>query len=246
MYLLRLDDASENMMLDNWMRMKKLLDKYDVKPIFGIIPDNKDPELLKYDKVTDFWKMMNQWQNEGWIPAMHGCNHVFETIEGGINPVNRKSEFAGVPLERQREKLRKGYKIITDYGIITDVFFAPAHTFDENTLKAIYLETDIKIISDTVANDIYYNEPFYYIPQQSGRVRKLPFKTVTFCYHPNTMMDKDFIELNSFMKKHKNQFNNIDFTHLSKRRKGIFDKMMETIYFNRHIVKCVVEKGKHK
>ena len=48
-YLIRLDDASEYMDLDKWSRMEELLDKYNIKPIFGIIPDNQDPKLVYFE-----------------------------------------------------------------------------------------------------------------------------------------------------------------------------------------------------
>lgn len=230
-YLLRLDDASDFMNLYNWIRMKELLDRYGVKPVYGIIPDNHNSELLKYERVYDFWNIMAGWNSEGWIPAMHGCTHVFETANGGINPVNKKSEFAGLPLEYQKKKIREGYKILSEHDLMPNIFFAPAHTFDRNTLKALYAETPIRVISDTIANDVYYNEPFYYIPQQSGRVRRLPFKTVTFCYHPNIMSDDDFRYLETFLKIYKERFMQLDLKRLKKRRPDRIDIAMSNMYF---------------
>ncbi len=83
MYLLRLDDASEYRDTQKWDRMEELLNKYKIKPIFGIIPDCKDPSLLKYSKDEMFWDRVKQWINAGWIPAMHGYQHVFKTNRGG-------------------------------------------------------------------------------------------------------------------------------------------------------------------
>jgi len=43
--LIRIDDVAENM---NWDLMKKselLFDKYQIKPVLGVIPKNKDNEL---------------------------------------------------------------------------------------------------------------------------------------------------------------------------------------------------------
>lgn len=242
MYIIRLDDASEHMKLGNWLKMKELLDKYEIKPIFGIIPMNMDPELIKYESIDDFWYLVKQWCEEGWIPALHGYNHVFETIDSGINPVNKKSEFAGVSLAKQREKIKKGYAVLREHNIRPDIFFAPAHTYDQNTLYALQSETDIRIISDTIARDIYYVEPFYFIPQQSGRVRELPFKTVTFCYHPNTMTEKDFENLDIFIKKNRKKFIKIDLKSLRKRHKGIFDRIIEIVYFSRHTARCMMRK----
>lgn len=218
MYIMRLDDASQHMDLNKWLKMEILLDKYNIKPIYGIIPVNKDPELLKYEKVEDFWELMNRWKEKKWVPAMHGYTHVFETSEGGINPVNNRSEYAGVSLLRQREKIRKGYSVLKDNGIIPKIFFAPAHTFDANTLEALKKESNIRIISDTIANDIYFHNDFFFIPQQSGRCRKLPFKVTTFCYHPNIMSEVDFINLEIFLKKYCNLFKSVDDLQMKKRK----------------------------
>ena len=56
-FLISLDDIAENM---NWELMEEatiLFDKFKVKPVIGIIPNNKDPELLSYPKQkTNFWE----------------------------------------------------------------------------------------------------------------------------------------------------------------------------------------------
>lgn len=233
MYILRLDDAAENMNLPNWQRMELLLDRYKIKPIYGIIPNNMDEDLLKYDKIDNFWSEMNRWKDKGWIPALHGYTHVFETNEGGINPVNNRSEFAGVPLEIQRDKIQNGIRILSENGIKPKIFFAPAHTFDMNTLEALKLESDIRIISDTVANDIYYENGFYFIPQQSGRCRKLPFKVTTFCYHPNIMSNEDFQNLIKFLSIYGNLFKYKEEYILKDRRKSFGDKLLQKLYFAR-------------
>lgn len=234
MYVIRLDDASDYNNLSNWNRMEKILNSYSIKPIVGVIPNNQDPSMVKaYKKNNDFWKKVKQWQNSGWIIAMHGYNHVYITDDGGINPIQKRSEFAGVSLKKQEDKIKNGIEIFKSKGIIPDAFFAPSHTFDENTLLALKKNSDIRIISDTIANDIYFENDFYFLPQQSGRVRKLPFKFVTFCYHPNTMRDNDFDELENFIKENRNKFNSLDIKNLTKRNKNILDKFLSLLYFAR-------------
>lgn len=233
MYLLRLDDASEFMSFDKWSRMENLLDKYGIKPIYGIIPENNDPELLGYGKIEGFWQLMSKWKDKGWTPALHGFTHVFETNEGGINPVNFRSEYAGLTLERQKYKIREGYKILKQHNLEPLIFFAPAHTFDDNTLKALKEETSIRIISDTIASDIYFQDDFYFIPQQSGHCRKLPFKTVTFCYHPNIMTDNDFQALEIFLQRYAKLFGDMNVIKLKKRNQGVVDVLLKKIYFAR-------------
>lgn len=233
-YIIRLDDASEYMDVEKWNRVECLLKKYDIKPIVGIIPDNQDPELVsKYKKSNFFWDKVKEWQNARWTIALHGCTHEFCTECGGINPVNLRSEFAGVTLDKQKEKIRRGYMILKSHDIVPEIFFAPAHTFDENTLKAIEEETDIRVISDTIANDVYYSKPFYFIPQQSGRVRNLPFKITTFCYHPNNLDENEFSELDYFLRKNRNRFIHYSKSCLKRRNISYIDKIYSWLYFIR-------------
>ena len=233
-YIMRLDDASDYMDVEKWEMMKNLLDKYHVKPVFGIIPHNQDESLVDcYEKDESFWEKMNQWVEEGWTPALHGYDHRYISEDGGINPVNYRSEFAGLSYELQCEKLEKGYEILKSHGIVPEIFFAPSHTFDENTLKALKAKTGIRTISDTIAFDTYFDQGFYFIPQQSGTVRKLPFKLVTFCYHPNVMKEQDFVVLEQFLNRYHEKFIGYGPDLLKKRSFGVFDKALRTLYFAR-------------
>ena len=231
-YLLRLDDASEYMDIKRWESMEKLLNQYHILPLFGIIPNNKDDNLTnRYSLDPAFWDKMQRWVKNGWIPALHGYDHKYLTQSGGINPVNLRSEFAGLSFEQQCEKIEKGYEILQQHNISPKIFFAPSHTFDENTLCAIKQKTPIRIISDTVANDIYYKKDFFYIPQQTGKVRNLPFKFVTFCYHPNEMTEKDFEELEEFLKMNQQKFVDLNLLQMKKRKVNLFDYFLKKLYF---------------
>lgn len=230
-YILRLDDASPRRNISNWIRMEKILNIYNIKPLVGVIPQNQDPSFSIYPFDSDFWSVVHGWINNGWTIAMHGYNHVFSTDDGGINPINYRSEFAGLSLPEQEAKIEEGIRIMHEHNIFPKVFFAPAHTFDENTLLALKNKSDIIIISDTIANSTYYKAGFYFVPQQSGRVRKLPLKTVTFCYHPNNMTENDFIELEKFIEKNKRLFISFCELELKRRKKNMFDRLLEYIYF---------------
>lgn len=232
-YILRLDDACEKMDIEKWDRMEQLLDKYGVKPLVGVIPHCEDPMMDDYPIDSNFWSKVNNWISKDWSIAMHGYNHVYSTDCGGINPINKRSEFAGEPLEVQKEKIRKGISIMREHGINPKTFFAPSHTFDRNTLLALKAESDINIISDTIANDVYYQDDFQFVPQQSGRVRKLPFKVVTFCYHPNTMKTADFVYLEQFLEKNAILFTKFELILNGKRKLSMFDKVLKKIYFLR-------------
>lgn len=231
-FIIRLDDACERRDREKWDRMENLLDSYGIKSLVGVIPDCQDPMMSDYEYDGSFWERVHKWVSKGWTIALHGYNHVYTTNDGGINPVNARSEFAGETIDVQREKIKSGLAIMQSHGITPEVFFAPSHTFDENTIKALKEESEIRIISDTIAADIYSEYGMTFVPQQSGRVRKLPFRTVTFCYHPNTMDDNMFYELELFIQKNKNKFISFPLCKTT-RKKNIFDLMLEKIYFSR-------------
>lgn len=236
-FIIRLDDASEKMDYVKWMRMESILDKYGVIPLVGIIPDCLDPDMEKYPLINNFWdEILPRWNDKKWTFALHGLHHIKETDKGGINPVNKKSEFAGLPLDKQKEKILSGLKILNEHNIFLKVFFAPFHTFDKNTLVAIKECSDIRIISDTIANKPYYRSGFTFVPQQAGHVRKLNIDVVTFCYHPNIMEDKDFILLEHFLMA--NTANCIRFPLSGCRnKKSLYDSLLSLIYFFRLRIK---------
>lgn len=231
MYLIRLDDASDHMHIENWARMERLLDENNIKPLVGVIPENRDPMLLQFPEDPLFWEKAKHWQEKGWRIALHGYEHVYSTDCGGINPVHCKSEFAGHTLEEQRRKIGDGFRILRDKGLKPDVFFAPSHTFDENTLEALWLETDIRMISDTVANDTYCRNGFTFIPQQAGKVRELPFRLTTICLHPNFTTEPEFAEMEAFFKAHAGEFLDPNAIAPTTRKRSLLDLAYEMAYF---------------
>lgn len=231
---MRLDDACEHWNKENWHRMYDLLTKYHIKPIIAIIPRVEDPKLLKYPFDSEFFVTVNRWINEGWIPALHGYNHILHSSKGGLNPVNNRSEFVGLSIEEQVFKIQNGLMILNERSIVPKVFVAPAHTFDNNTLLALKQESDIRVISDTIADDVYWDGEFYYIPQQSGRVRLIKSTIVTFCYHPNIVREDQFEALESFLMEHSKEFVGFEDVQLKNREKSIYDRLLSFIYFARH------------
>lgn len=229
-YIIRLDDAAEKMDLIKWQRIEELLDKFDIKPIVGVIPNCKDSEMDKFQYDDNFWCKVKRWENKGWLIAMHGYEHLYVSNSKGINPIHNRSEFAGLPYNIQEHKIKSGYEIFLSKRIEPKIFFAPSHTFDENTLLALKNNTNIRIVSDTIAFDIYRKNDFIFIPQQSGKVRRLPFKCVTFCYHPNLMSENDFIELEKFISLNRKYFM-YEINLNVKRKYTIFDKLLSKIYF---------------
>lgn len=135
----RLDDITPDMDWQRFFAFKALLDKYQVKPLIGIVPDNKDENIrgTQEGAPEDFWGYVKQLQKEGWCVALHGYRHLYTTKKGGIFPLNNFSEFAGIPYEEQNRMLAEGKRILSSRGIETSLFMAPAHSYDNNTLRAL-------------------------------------------------------------------------------------------------------------
>lgn len=232
MYLMRLDDAAEYMNIDNWERMERILSRYGICPVFGIIPKCKDLAFCRdYEKNDKVWDIFHRWIDMGWTPALHGYEHIYCTKDCGINPYADGSEFAGLSYEEQKVKIVDGYRILKDHSIEPDIFFAPSHTFDENTLRALKENTDIRIISDTIATDIYFEKDFYYIPMISSGARDISVPFTTFCYHPNTMTDASFESLEKFLANNKDKFVKFDKSLLKERKLSLKDKAIRKAYF---------------
>ena len=198
-FLIRLDDACPTMNHVKWEQYLVLLDSYNVKPIIAVIPDNKNTKLDVDPPDPGFWEQVKQWQQKGYCIAMHGYDHVYISKNGGLLKINNRSEFAGVPYEDQKIKLGKAQRIFESHGIRPEVFVAPAHTFDRNTLKALNAVTTVKTISDGYAVNAFTDLGFNWIPQQLWRPKKKTFGLWTICYHPNTSNEQELAALKAFL-----------------------------------------------
>lgn len=232
-YLIRLDDACPTMSSVKWQRMEELLSAYGVRPMVGVIPSNADSKLKTDREDTEFWCKVRRWKDMGWAIALHGFDHCYVSNDSGINPLWCRSEFAGVPLDVQKRKITEGVSILRNHGVSPKYFFAPSHTFDENTLIALRECSDIRIISDTIALKPYLENDFIFIPQIGGRCIDMPLGGVyTFCFHPSAMNDRDFDKLKAFLERHKENFCGFDDLKLdSLLPKSILDRFISWLYF---------------
>ena len=240
-YLIRLDDACPTMDAKKWKRMEAMLDAYGVKPMVGVIPANNDRKQMIDDADSGFWNKVKVWEKKGWAIALHGYDHCFISDAGmkGLNPLWKRSEFAGVSLEVQKEKIRKGVSVFRENGIEPKYFFAPAHTYDENTLQALREESSIRIISDTIATEPYRKDDFVFIPQLGGRCSEMKLPGVwTFCLHPSAMKEEDFLATEKFLHVHKDEVLGFDQLNLTKLKgKNLISRLLSWAYFIRRRMK---------
>ena len=204
--LIRLDDIAENM---NWDLMEKselLFEEYGIKPILGVIPNNKDNELLSYSKKNNFWEQVRNWKDKGWEIAMHGYTHVYDKICKNEDYFNYGggSEFCGHTLETQISRIKNGLQKFKSEKIKIRSFFAPNHTYDKNTFIALK-NFRINEVIDGYGLMPYIENDIKFIPQLFYKVFALPFGIQTLQIHLNYWEQKDFDNFEKFIKKHSNK-----------------------------------------
>lgn len=215
-YIIRLDDACPSMDTVKWNRMEEMLEKHNITPIVGIIPDNKDP-LFNYGYDNEFWEKCIRWQEKKWTIAIHGLNHSLFTHkpEGYFQKSHStNSEWAGIPFEKQYDMLLTGMDILKTKGIFPSCFFAPCHTYDINTVKAIkiYNEDNRPLyISDGYALRPYKKNDVWFLPSLFDSPHKIGGNGYyTFVFHPNNMSVLTFDKLEEFLNGNDSSFVNAD------------------------------------
>ena len=234
-YLIRMDDACHTMDARKWQRMEQTLDQLGIRPIVAVVPENKDLSLMIDPPDGAFWDKVRAWQAKGWTIAMHGYTHVMHYTESRlILPYYKRSEFAGLSYEDQAAKIKKSWQLFKEQGIELKIWIAPAHCFDIVTLKAIHDETNIRVVSDGIAFDVYYEYDFFWIPQQIWELAERRSGLWTVCLHPN-MMTLDAIT--AFGELVKSQFRNriISFedVNLTKQKKSLSGWIYNAYFWSR-------------
>lgn len=167
--MIRFDDLCPNMDWDMWDKADQILRQYSVKPLIGVVPDCKDPELNLMEERKDFWEYIKALQKEGYIVAMHGYQHIYDKQCRGMINTGYNTEFAGHSYKVQYEKIKNGKRILMEHGIWTDIFFAPSHSYDDNTLKALH-ECGFKYISDGKSLKAIYRHNVMCVPCRTGGI----------------------------------------------------------------------------
>lgn len=192
--LIRFDDICPTMNWKEWKRALQVLDHYNIRPLLGVIPDCQDPELMIDAPRTDFWEYIKELQNKGYAIAMHGYTHKYDTTTHGIVNITPHSEFSGHSYEEQYEKIRRGKEILNAHGILTDIFFAPAHSYDENTLRAL-AANGFKYVSDGKSSKPFMRHGVLCIPCRSSgcpEVKRSGYYTAVFHAHEWMRPDKAY------------------------------------------------------
>ena len=153
-----------------------------------------------------FWDFVKRLEAEGCVLALHGYNHIYSTQKGGQFPLNLFSEFAGETYEEQKRKLSEGLKLLGENNIHPEVFMAPAHSYDSNTLRALK-ELGITSITDGFGKYPYSYKGMTYYPIASNLKKQLAKGQnkdgiITCVLHVNTMSEADFERTNKWFDEY--------------------------------------------
>ena len=163
--LIRIDDIAENM---NWKLMdksEKLFDKYKIKPLLGIIPENKDPELRTHPHNFEFWKRVKTWRDKGWEISMHGYTHVYSqrTKKKDYFNYGGQSEFFGLSYNSQIDRIKLGIKKFKDNGINVRSFCSKSYIRHQH-IQSLN-DAGIKIVIDGYGLFPFYKFNLFFVPQ---------------------------------------------------------------------------------
>lgn len=191
--LIRFDDICPTMDYTQFQRALNIFEAYHIKPLLGIIPNCQDQELQIEPFHKDFWEFMKELQCKGYSLAMHGYLHKYDNKNRGIVNMGFKSEFAGHTYEEQLRRIKEGKCILMSHGIETDIFFAPAHSYDVNTLRALSAN-GFRYISDGMSAKMMRREGIICVPCRSmgcPKIRERGYYTAVFHAHEWVRPDKE-------------------------------------------------------
>ena len=208
-YLLRFADLCPTMNWTIWRQVEDSLIETGVNPILAVVPDNRDPELAVEPARTTFWDEVRRWQRRGWTIGLHGYQHRYITQAGGIIGRNNYSEFAGLLYETQLAKVKSALAIFGREDVRADIWVAPAHSFDRNTLAAL-TQCGLNAVSDGYSA-LPHTDPrgMFWIPQQLGRFRNLPGGVWTVCLHHNTWSEERLRTFRGELDAYRDRFSDV-------------------------------------
>ncbi len=208
-YLLRFDDLCPAVSRARWQRFLLLIEEFGIRPILAVVPYNQDHSLAQSPPDPEFWPQIRAMEAAGASIALHGYRHLCNSQGRSLVPLNRESEFAGVPVEIQRQWIRAGLEILRGHGLNPRLWVAPRHGFDRTTLRVLR-EEGIGLLSDGFALRPFTRRGLTWIPQQLWAPVAKTKGLWTICLHPNTAPDLLVQNLQDFLGQYAAQFTSVD------------------------------------
>jgi len=206
-YIFRLDDITPSMDWDRFWALMQLFRRHGIKPLLGIVPDNRDPNLNRRNSHPRFWETMRDLVESDSIDiAQHGYQHILvhrpkAALLGPAVGIRKEvSEFAGDTYTDQAFRISEGQKILRRQGLTARIWMAPNHSYDQNTLKALR-DNGFTAVSDGVALFPFSSKGLRFVPQTSWRPRWMPMGVHTICLHTNTITPTHIKQLRVFLRR---------------------------------------------
>jgi peptidoglycan/xylan/chitin deacetylase (PgdA/CDA1 family) len=202
-----MDDIAPGMDWGRFWAVLQLFRRHGIKPLLGVVPDNRDQNLARHPPYPHFWQTLQELVAADEIDvAQHGYQHILvhrpkAAILGPAVGIRKAvSEFAGDAYSDQLFRIREGQRILQRNGIETKYWMAPNHSYDKNTLRALR-ESGFTAISDGIALFPYIAEDLAFVPQTSWKARWMPLGIHTVCLHTNTVTPRQIKQLRLFLRR---------------------------------------------
>lgn len=202
--LFRMDDICPTMDREWFDRYLDLFRAHGVRPLLGVVPDNRDPDLALQPPDPGFWARLRALRDEGAVDlAQHGYQHLLTDGRPGLlGPslgFGAWSEFATLPYEEQHARIKAGKALLEAEGVGTDVWMAPAHTYDTQTLRAL-VDLGFKVVTDGVGLFPVSEHGLLFVPQQLWRPMRLPVGVGTCCIHSNWKDARQLAQVKAYLE----------------------------------------------
>ena len=200
--LIRIDDVCENMNWNLMSKLESLFDNYSIKPVLGVIPNNRDEDFLSFPRNDNFWDQVRKWQDKGWEIVQHGDTHIYDRLcskKSDYFEYGGGSEFFGHPLDVQEKRIKNGLEKFKREKINIRSFFAPNQTYDENTFVALK-NCGINEVIDGYGLMPYTEKNVKFIPQLFEKVVLLPFGIQSTKLHLHVWDENDYKKFENFIK----------------------------------------------
>ena len=113
-YLIRFDDINPKMNWKKFNKLKKIINKHNIKSILGVIPKCEDASISNFPENKNFLNQILQMKLNGDLIAQHGFRHITDSYDKGLYGNFKRSEFAGLDYKTQYERIEKGKKILVN------------------------------------------------------------------------------------------------------------------------------------
>ena len=62
---IRMDDITPDMDWESFEAFERMFRKYGIRPLLGVVPDNRDPKLSVDAPRAEFWERMRRFKRRG-------------------------------------------------------------------------------------------------------------------------------------------------------------------------------------